>query len=59
MGQHFGAGLYECEVHHLLQQEWARTPDDVLWRRTKFGLRLTPEQARQFQQWMATAAIPY
>lgn len=55
MGQHFGAGLYECELHHLFEHEWARTADDVLWRRTKFGLRLSTEQTRQLTQWMATA----
>lgn len=39
LGLHFGAGLYEVEVHHLLEKEWAREVDDVLWRRTKLGLR--------------------
>jgi len=57
MGQHFGAGLYECELRHLIKHEWARTADDVLWRRTKFGLRLSAEQTRQLTQWMATAIV--
>jgi len=55
MGRHFGAGLYERELRYLVEHEWARTADDVLWRRTKFGLRLTAEQIHQVQQWMATA----
>ena len=55
MGRHFGAGLYECEVHHFTQREWALTPQDVLWRRTKIGLRLTPDECRQFTQWMSAA----
>jgi len=58
MGRHFGAGLYECEAHYLMQHEWARTADDILWRRTKFGLFLSPQQTGQFAQWMNAAAIP-
>ncbi|HYA66855.1 MAG TPA: glycerol-3-phosphate dehydrogenase C-terminal domain-containing protein, partial [Burkholderiaceae bacterium] len=55
MGKHFGAGLYECELRHLIEHEWARTAEDVLWRRTKFGLRLSAEQTQHVTQWMATA----
>jgi len=44
MGMHFGAGLYEREVHYLYQHEWATTADDILWRRTKLGLRLESQQ---------------
>ena len=57
MGLHFGAGLYECELRHLIEHEWARTADDVLWRRTKFGLRLSAEQRCQLSQWIANAAV--
>ncbi|HYB49667.1 MAG TPA: glycerol-3-phosphate dehydrogenase [Burkholderiaceae bacterium] len=57
MGQHFGAGLYERELRHLVEHEWARTSDDVLWRRTKFGLRLSAEQIRALDQWMAAATL--
>lgn len=39
LGPHFGADLYGAEITYLMQHEWARTPDDVLWRRTKRGLR--------------------
>ena len=55
MGKHFGAGLYECELRHLIEHEWARTAEDALWRRTKFGLRLSAEQTHDVAQWMATA----
>ncbi|MFM9848536.1 MAG: glycerol-3-phosphate dehydrogenase [Hyphomicrobiaceae bacterium] len=44
MGRHFGAGLTEREVLHLRDREWARTAEDVLWRRTKIGLHLTPAE---------------
>ena len=46
LGRHFGADLYQREVEWLIEQEWARSAEDVLWRRTKLGLRLSkPEQA--------------
>ena len=40
LGEHFGAGLHAVEVDHLVRHEWARTTDDILWRRTKKGLRM-------------------
>lgn len=45
LGRHFGADLYEAELRHLVANEWARSADDILWRRTKAGLRLSPAQA--------------
>jgi glycerol-3-phosphate dehydrogenase len=46
LGQTFGAGLSEAEVDYLRREEWARTADDVLWRRTKRGLHMSAaEQA--------------
>ena len=44
LGRDFGAGLTEAEVRHLMRAEWARTADDVLWRRSKLGLRLDDAQ---------------
>lgn len=44
MGKHFGAGLYECEVQYLIDAEWAQSANDVIWRRTKLGLRLSKEE---------------
>lgn len=38
LGEHFGAGLYQKEIDYLKQHEWAKTMDDILWRRTKLGL---------------------
>jgi glycerol-3-phosphate dehydrogenase len=38
MGEDFGGGLTAREVDHLVAREWARSADDVLWRRTKIGL---------------------
>jgi glycerol-3-phosphate dehydrogenase len=39
LGEDFGAGLHAREVDYLVAHEWARTADDILWRRTKLGLR--------------------
>ncbi len=44
LGQDFGATLTETEVRWLMAHEYARTAADVVWRRTKLGLRLTPDQ---------------
>ena len=45
LGARFGPALTEAEVRYLMQHEWARHPDDVLWRRTKLGLSM-PADAR-------------
>jgi glycerol-3-phosphate dehydrogenase len=52
LGRHFGGMLYEVEVDYLMREEWARAPDDVLWRRTKEGLHMTAEQRQAFAAWM-------
>jgi glycerol-3-phosphate dehydrogenase len=41
MGKSFGL-LTEREIDHLVDKEWARTADDILWRRSKLGLHLSP-----------------
>ncbi|MEI4470963.1 glycerol-3-phosphate dehydrogenase [Frigidibacter sp. MR17.24] len=44
LGRDFGATLTEAEVDWLITREWARAAEDVIWRRTKLGLRLSPLQ---------------
>ena len=44
LGQSFGSGLSEAEVDYLRREEWAVTVDDILWRRTKLGLRFSSEE---------------
>jgi glycerol-3-phosphate dehydrogenase len=51
LGRHFGAGLYERELSWLKEREFARTADDVLWRRSKLGLVMSAAEARQVQAW--------
>jgi glycerol-3-phosphate dehydrogenase len=52
LGKHFGATLYEAEVRYLMDVEWARTANDVLWRRSKLGLHLTKDEAAALDKWM-------
>jgi glycerol-3-phosphate dehydrogenase len=44
LGRVYGADLTEAELRYLVSAEWARTAADVVWRRSKLGLRLSPEQ---------------
>jgi glycerol-3-phosphate dehydrogenase len=43
LGQAFGPELTGAEVRYLMMNEWARFPEDVLWRRSKLGLTMPPE----------------
>lgn len=52
LGTHFGSDLYQVEVEWLMREEWARTADDVLWRRSKLGLRLTREQVEALESYL-------
>jgi glycerol-3-phosphate dehydrogenase len=52
LGTHFGAGLYQAEVEYLRKYEWARTTDDILWRRTKLGLKFIPQEVEKLDQWL-------
>jgi glycerol-3-phosphate dehydrogenase len=51
-GRDFGHGLTEREVGHLMTREWARTAEDVLWRRTKLGLRFSSGEAGSLEEFM-------
>jgi len=56
LGQDFGGGLSEREVCHLRANEWARTADDILWRRSKLGLRLGPAEMERLEDFLASSA---
>jgi glycerol-3-phosphate dehydrogenase len=47
LGEHLGLGLYEAELDHLCRREFVRTPGDVLYRRTKLGLRKNASQLKE------------
>ncbi len=53
LGEEFGAGLTEREVAWQMREEWAREPADVLWRRTKLGLRIGKEGQARLADFMA------
>ncbi len=55
LGQSFGGGLYEAEARWFIDHEWARTAEDVLWRRTKCGLHMTEGEKQRFGRWMSDA----
>jgi glycerol-3-phosphate dehydrogenase len=57
LGENFGADLWAREVEWLMSEEWAETPEDVLWRRTKTGLRLTARQQETLGSWMSKAKV--
>ena len=55
LGQDFGATLTAREVTWLMTREWARTAEDVVWRRSKLGLRMTADQIARLDEWMQKA----
>jgi glycerol-3-phosphate dehydrogenase len=55
LGPRLGADLTGAEVRYLMDHEWARTADDVLWRRSKLGLRVSPQEQTQLAKFMADA----
>ena len=57
LGQDFGAGLLEAEVRWLVDNEWARTVDDILWRRTRLGLQAGEDTAERLTAWLAAQGI--
>jgi len=52
LGRDFGATLTEVEVRWLMTHEFARRAEDIVWRRSKLGLRMTPEQITALDGWM-------
>jgi glycerol-3-phosphate dehydrogenase len=53
LGQAFGPELTEAEVRYLMTHEWARFPDDILWRRTKLGLTMPASDREALSAFMA------
>ena len=58
LGRDFGAGLTEREVAWQMREEWATAPEDILWRRTKLGLRLDAAGRAALAGFMAGARLP-
>jgi glycerol-3-phosphate dehydrogenase len=53
LGRDFGAGLTETETLYLMRHEWAQEAADVVWRRSKLGLRLSADQIAELEAFMA------
>ena len=52
LGRHFGGRLHEREARWLIEREWARTAEDILWRRTKHRLFMSEEELMAFGRWL-------
>ena len=57
LGQLFGASLTEAEVKYLISEEWACTAEDIVWRRSKLGLRLTPQETAALDVWISAQRV--
>ncbi|RZL35491.1 MAG: glycerol-3-phosphate dehydrogenase [Rubrivivax sp.] len=51
LGAEIAPGLFEAELRHLVDHEWARSAEDVLWRRSKLGLHYSAEQRAAVAAW--------
>lgn len=52
LGEEFAGGLYQCEIEFLMKHEWARTAEDILWRRTKLGLFFNVDDIKKLETWL-------
>jgi glycerol-3-phosphate dehydrogenase len=53
LGRSFGAGLTEAEIRYLVSNEWACTAEDIVWRRSKLGLRLSGSEIAAVDEWLS------
>lgn len=54
MGTHYGDGLYETEIRYLIKYEFVHTVEDVLWRRSKMGLHISPDTLETLEKYFPT-----
>ncbi len=54
LGQDFGGGLTRAEADYLVVHEWARTSEDILWRRSKLGLHVQPGTVEALTEYLRT-----
>lgn len=57
LGQCFGSDLFEAEVRYLIKHEWALKTEDILWRRTKEGLRIEPARVKKLENFLANQRL--
>jgi len=58
LGEDFGGGLTRAELDYLAAEEWAKSADDVLWRRSKLGLHVPPGTAEKVAAYLAKISSP-
>jgi len=58
LGAEVASGLFEAELHYLHAHEWARSAEDVLWRRTKLGLHLSVAERAAVAAWCSSQWQP-
>ena len=56
LGEDFGYGLYAAEVDYLMAKEWARSAEDILWRRSKLGLRFNNAEVKVLETYVSAKA---
>lgn len=56
LGKNFGENLTEAEANWLIQKEFARCAEDIVWRRSKLGLRLTSDEIKVLDAWVVKTA---
>ena len=56
LGRHFGDSIYEAEVVYLVRAEFARTAEDILWRRSKLGLHVSAQTLKNLEKALPTIA---
>lgn len=57
VGKEFGGGLTEADARYLIEYEWAKEPEDILWRRTKCGLHMSEAEQAAFKEWFKLANL--
>jgi glycerol-3-phosphate dehydrogenase len=56
LGIDFGNGLYQVEVEYLVQNEWACTAEDILFRRTKLGITMPQVKVKNLERYLQGSA---
>lgn len=59
LGKSFGGGLYQVEVDYLTRNEWAGTAEDILWRRSKKGLRLSASEVEGLEHYLSHSSASH
>ena len=52
LGQDFSVGLYQAEVDYLISREFAKSAEDIIWRRTRLGIRMNRDQITELRKYV-------